>query len=303
MPLLDSLSPLDGGIDLLLILLSVLTSMISASMGVGGGTLLIMTMAQVMPGAALIPVHGMVQLGSNGGRALMMLRHLTWPILAAFVPGALLGALAASWMLVRLSTGVLELTIAGFVLFTLWGPGLPKRSLGRLGTAIAGAITTLLSSLVGASGPMVAAFIKQHGGSRQATVATFAACMTLQHLTKAFVFGVAGFVFHDWLWLIADDCCRSGRHLAGIAAVGPAVGAPFRWPVSLGPDAAGIAPDLAGVAAPRRHRVTGGVGREGDQERSPRQGRRARRTSKKRGSHENVDFCGLFPCTGRYCGS
>ncbi|WP_069384727.1 sulfite exporter TauE/SafE family protein [Halomonas caseinilytica] len=203
MPLLDSLSPLDGGVDLLLILLSVLTSMISASMGVGGGTLLIMTMAQVMPGAALIPVHGMVQLGSNGGRALMMLRHLTWPILAAFVPGALLGALAASWMLVRLSTGVLELTIAGFVLFTLWGPGLPKRSLGRLGTAIAGAITTLLSSLVGASGPMVAAFIKQHGGSRQATVATFAACMTLQHLTKAFVFGVAGFVFHDWLWLIA----------------------------------------------------------------------------------------------------
>lgn len=202
MLLLDSLSPLDGGVESLLILLSVLTSMISASMGVGGGTLLIMTMAQVMPGAALIPVHGMVQLGSNGGRALMTLRHLAWPILAAFVPGALLGALAASWMLVRLPTGLLELAIAGFVLFTLWGPGLPKRSLSSLGTAVAGGITTFLSSLVGASGPMVAAFIKQHGGSRQATVATFAACMTLQHLTKAFVFGAAGFVFRDWLGLI-----------------------------------------------------------------------------------------------------
>ncbi|MDI5919456.1 hypothetical protein QLQ86_01450 [Halomonas sp. LR5S13] len=33
-------------------------------------------------------------------------------------------------------------------------------------------------------------------------MATFSACMLLQHLTKAFVFGVAGFVFRDWLPLM-----------------------------------------------------------------------------------------------------
>ena len=200
---LNSLSPLEGGVALLLIGLSTLTSMLSASMGVGGGTLLIMTMAQVMPGVALVPVHGMVQLGSNAGRTLMTWRHLNWPILGAFVPGVIAGAGLASLLLVRLPAGVLELSIAGFVLFTLWGPGLPKRSLGSAGTALAGAVTTFLSSFVGASGPLVAAFIKQHGGARQTTVATFAACMTLQHLTKAFVFGMAGFIFHDWLALMA----------------------------------------------------------------------------------------------------
>ncbi len=88
------------------------------------------------------------------------------------------------------------------MLYSCWGPGLPKRALGRVGVLLAGALTTLLSSLVGASGPMVAAFIKQGQSDRLAKVATFSACMSAQHLTKAFVFGMAGFVFRDWLGLM-----------------------------------------------------------------------------------------------------
>ncbi|MDR9438167.1 MAG: sulfite exporter TauE/SafE family protein [Halomonas sp.] len=200
--LLESLSPLSGGINLVLVLLSVFTSAFTAAVGVGGGVLMIMALAQVMPAAALIPVHGMVQLGSSVGRTALTWRHVDLALLGAFLPGVVLGALAAAWLLVRLSAGVLELCIAAFVLFTCWGPGLPKRALGRGGVLVAGAVTTLLSSLVGASGPMVAAFIKHSQFGRLAKVATFSACMLLQHLTKAFVFGVAGFVFRDWLPLM-----------------------------------------------------------------------------------------------------
>ncbi|MDX1464441.1 MAG: sulfite exporter TauE/SafE family protein [Halomonas sp.] len=202
MPPLDSLSPLAASLNLLLILLSALTSAFTAAVGVGGGVLMIMALAQVMPAAALIPVHGMVQLGSNVGRTAMTWRHIDIATLLAFLPGVALGARAAAWLLLRLPAGVLELCIAAFVLFTLWGPGLPGRALGRVGTLIVGAVTTLLSSLVGASGPVVAAFIKQRQAGRLAKVATFSACMMAQHLTKAFVFGVAGFVFRDWLGLI-----------------------------------------------------------------------------------------------------
>lgn len=199
---LESLSPLAASFNLLLILLSALTSAFTAAVGVGGGVLMIMALAQVMPAAALIPVHGMVQLGSNVGRTAMTWRHLDRTTLAAFLPGVALGALAAAWLLVRLPAGVLELCIAAFVLYTCWAPGLPGRALGRVGTLIVGAVTTLLSSLVGASGPLVAAFIKQRQDGRLAKVATFSACMVAQHLTKAFVFGVAGFVFRDWLPLM-----------------------------------------------------------------------------------------------------
>lgn len=200
---LDALSPLSATVNLGLIGLSMLTSGLSAAAGIGGGTLLIATMAQVMPAAALIPVHGMVQLGSNLGRASMTWRHIDWPRIAAFAPGALIGALFAAWLLIRLPAGILELTIAAFVLLMCWGPALPSRSLGRVGTLVAGAITTLLSSLVGASGPLVAVFLKQISSERLVRVATFSTAMSLQHLSKAFVFGMAGFVFRDWLGLMA----------------------------------------------------------------------------------------------------
>ncbi len=202
MTLLDLLSPLSAGINLLLILISVFTSAFTAAVGVGGGLLLIMALAQVMPAAALIPVHGMVQTGSNVGRVALTWRHVDRKVIAAFLPGVVLGALAAAWLLVHLPAGVLELCIAAFVLYSCWGPGLPRRALGRVGVLLAGALTTLLSSLVGASGPMVAAFIKQGQSDRLAKVATFSACMSAQHLTKAFVFGMAGFVFRDWLGLM-----------------------------------------------------------------------------------------------------
>ncbi|MHB0776494.1 sulfite exporter TauE/SafE family protein [Halomonas sp. WWR20] len=199
---LNLISPLSGTANLGLVMLAALTSWLSAAMGIGGGTLLIISMAQLMPAAALIPVHGMVQLGSNLGRAGMTWRYIDWPRIAAFIPGALLGAVFATWLLIRLPAAVLELTIAVFVLLMCWGPPLPARSVGRGGTAIVGLATTFISSFVGASGPLVAAFIKQAHAERMRHVATFSTAMTLQHLTKAFVFGAAGFAFHDWLGLV-----------------------------------------------------------------------------------------------------
>lgn len=59
MTLLEALSPLAGGVNAALVLVSVLTSAVTAAVGVGGGLLMIMAMAQVMPAAALIPVQGL----------------------------------------------------------------------------------------------------------------------------------------------------------------------------------------------------------------------------------------------------
>lgn len=199
---LDALSPLSAATNLVLLALSTLTSAITAALGVGGGVLMIMALAQVMPASAVIPVHGMVQLGSNVGRAALTWRHVDRAVMAAFVPGVVLGALLAAWLLVRLPPGVLELCIAAFVLYSCWGWGLPKRALGGAGTFVAGVVTTVLSHLVGASGPMVAAFIKEGRSERLPRVATFSACMTVQHLPKAVIFGAAGFVFRDWLAFI-----------------------------------------------------------------------------------------------------
>jgi len=87
-----SLSLLDACI---LIATAGFTSLLTGAMGIGGGVLLLAIMAGIVPAAALIPVHGLVQLGSNGNRALMTRRHIDWPLLRRFALGALAGALLA----------------------------------------------------------------------------------------------------------------------------------------------------------------------------------------------------------------
>lgn len=195
-----ALSPLTS---VLLIVLAGITSAITASLGIGGGVLLLAVMALVMPPATIIPVHGMVQLGSNFGRASMLLRHINLRTIAWFAPGVLIGAWLGSLFLVDLPLALVQLAIACFILLLCWGPAIPAIATGPVGTLIAAALTSFVSLFVGATGPLVAAFIKrQQQGERFATVATFATAMCLQHAPKALIYGAAGFVFADWLGLI-----------------------------------------------------------------------------------------------------
>lgn len=189
-------------VALLLLLCSTVTSMITASLGAGGGVLLLVLMAMWIPPAAIIPVHGMIQLGSNGGRAVLTWRHTNWRAIAAFAPGVLAGAALGAWLLVDLPAHLWQLTIGLFVLYLCWGPALPKAAFGQGGVFVASLLTSFVSLFVGATGPLVAAFIKQMHTDRFTTVATFATAMSLQHAPKALVFGVAGFVFHEWLVFI-----------------------------------------------------------------------------------------------------
>ncbi len=186
-----------------LVVLAAVTSAITASVGIGGGVLLLAFMAIVMPPAAIIPVHGMVQLGSNLGRATMLLRHINLRTIAWFAPGMLLGAWLGSLFLVNLPLALVQLCIAGFILLLCWGPAIPAIAIGPLGTLIAATVTTFISLFVGATGPLVAAFVKrQQQSERFTTIGTFAAAMCLQHAPKALIYGAAGFVFADWLGLI-----------------------------------------------------------------------------------------------------
>ncbi len=186
-----------------LLLASTIASMITASLGAGGGVLLLVLMALWLPPAAIIPVHGLIQLGSNAGRMTLTWKHIDWRVIAWFAPGVLLGALLGAWLLIELPAYLWQLTIAGFVLYLCWGPALPTAALGNRGVLLASTLTSFISLFVGASGPLVAAFIKQIHRQRFITVATFATAMTLQHAPKALIFGLAGFVFYDWLAFIA----------------------------------------------------------------------------------------------------
>ena len=195
----ELITPLLG---VLLIALAGFTSFLTAALGAGGGLLLLVAMASFMPMAAVIPVHGLVQLGSNANRMLLTYRYIDKGMLLYFIAGGLIGALAASFVVSDLPLDWMKLAVGVFVLFLLWGQKPKIRESSPLGKALAGLITTFLSMFVGASGPLVGSYLHSKGYDKMRFTGTFSASMTMQHSLKALVYGVAGFAFWQWLPLV-----------------------------------------------------------------------------------------------------
>lgn len=178
---------------------SFVTSLISAALGLGGGVALLALMATLLPPAALIPVHGLVQLGSNVGRAILMLRHFDRATLVPFVAGTAAGALLGGGLASHLPG---EWVKIGIGLFILWSVSFKPPAFFRRAAALTGAVSSFLSMFFGATGPFVASYVRALGLTRQGTVSTHATFMTFQHLLKVVAFGLFGFAFGPWLGLI-----------------------------------------------------------------------------------------------------
>lgn len=185
-----------------LIILAGITSFITAAFGAGGGLLLLVVMASILPMSAVIPVHGLVQLGSNANRMFLTLRKIDLSMLLYFSAGGIVGALSASLLVSQLPLELMKLAVGLFVLYLLWGATPAIRETSKLGRAVAGAITTFLSMFVGASGPMVGSYMYLNGYEKLRFTATFSSCMTFQHSLKAVVYTAIGFSFWQWLPLI-----------------------------------------------------------------------------------------------------
>lgn len=187
----------------LLIVASFFTSALTAATGVGGGSLMLMLMGMFIPVAALIPVHGAVQLGSNTGRAWHQRANVRFDIFRPFLIGSLIGALIGAFFVVQLPDAILKMVLGGFILMITWTkiPGLSQIS--GAGLAIGSGLTALVSMFVGATGPLLGTFFGQIVKDRKQLVATLASGMTVQHFLKIVVFGLAGFAFASWLPLVA----------------------------------------------------------------------------------------------------
>ena len=187
----------------LFVIASFFTSALTASFGLGGGVLMLAILGTSLPVASLVPVHGLVQLGSNSGRAWIQRAHVQWSVLAPLLAGAVLGAFAGAMTIVQLPDRPLKLALGLFILAITW---LKLPSFGRPGRAgfgVAGAAVAFLSMVFGATGPLLIAFIEKALPGRLQLVATGAAGNILIHGMKVAAFALAGFAFAPWLPLIA----------------------------------------------------------------------------------------------------
>ncbi|MEM1379950.1 MAG: sulfite exporter TauE/SafE family protein [Pseudomonadota bacterium] len=186
-----------------IVAVSLVGSAMTAAFSIGGGLLLIGVMSAVLPPAAVIPVHAVVMLGSNAGRSGLLIRHVDWQIIGWFLGGAVIGGTIGAQIVFGLDPKVLRLSVAGFILFTQWGPkvALP---LGAPFFALAGSLSMFLTLFVGASGPFITSILSRLPQlSRHGLIASAGACMTIQHGGKVGIFGLGGFDYGPWLPLMA----------------------------------------------------------------------------------------------------
>lgn len=204
MELLTGLLPdsISSGSAMVLIAVSFFTSAMTAAVGLGGGIALIAIMAMIMPTSALVPVHGVIQMGSNAGRALVQLKHVDWMIALWFAIGAILGASLGGAIAIQLPSAVLRAGIGLFVLWVVWGkpPRLGKAHKPVM--AAAGFASTFLSMFFGAAGPIGGAVLSTLGLSRHGFVANQAITAMMMHIFKIIAFGALGFAFAPWAGLI-----------------------------------------------------------------------------------------------------
>lgn len=192
------------GFALLVVAASCLTSALTGAFGLGGGIALMALMAQGLPVAALIPVHGVAQLGSNVGRAVVQRRHIRRRIVAIFGIGSAVGVGLGAAVLVSLPEAYLKIALALFIVWSVFGPK-PRFSVHGTDRLMAGGglVSGFASMFFGATGPITMAFLATLDLARHALVATHAAAMVLQHGLKIAAFGGLGFDFGPWIPMLA----------------------------------------------------------------------------------------------------
>jgi len=177
------------------------TSVLSAIVGMAGGIVLLAVMLLFLEPLTAIPLHGAIQLLSNGSRAALQRRVVDRSVLlhygALLVPGGLLGLQVAT----ALPPAAIRVLIGLFALLATWAPGAlllgirPEDTSPRARFLALGGVAGALNVTVGAVGPVIAPFFLGLGLSRQALVGTKAACQALGHAVKIALFGLAGFAF------------------------------------------------------------------------------------------------------------
>ena len=185
-------------IYLVLAIAALLTSMVSAILGMAGGIMLLAAMFCFLSHADSIPTHAAVQIASNGTRILAFLGNVDRGALGRFllgaVPGAILGMLLL-WALGRPEASEPYLkTLVGVFILTVtylpkWRGEEPSRGT-RWDFPVIGLVAGTAALTVGAVGPLIAPIFARCGFVKERLIATKATCQLSIHLMKipAFIF-------------------------------------------------------------------------------------------------------------------
>lgn len=104
---------------LILPVVTLFTSALTGVVGMGGGLMLLVIMAEFLGFSVLIPVHGINQLVMHFSRALISWREVDRKIVWQFASGSIMGVLAGYHYVPSVSENLFKILLGCFVLLCL----------------------------------------------------------------------------------------------------------------------------------------------------------------------------------------
>ncbi len=171
-------------VELILGLISMVTSAIAGVIGFGGGMLLIAILPNFIAPSLIIPIHGVTQLASNSSRMFFSLAHVKWSLLPQFLLGSLVGMLVFGLFLSNISFEYVPAAIGAYILLNLWSQRFAHFIRRYESYYLIGFLQTGLGLIVGAVGPLSLSVLTKQLKSNDAVIATSSMFLTISHLAK-----------------------------------------------------------------------------------------------------------------------
>ena len=184
----------------ILIISALITSSLSAVIGMGGGIILLGIMAIMIPdGYMVIALHGIIQMVSNGTRTWVFKEHLKKNIIIEFFLGAIIGFTLSALIIYgimifnsvysasQIKFDYLKPIIGIYILWYIYLKGEKKEQNNKL-FIIVGFISGLSSIFIGATGPLIAPFFLNKKLNKENIIANKAACQIISHIGKIPIF-------------------------------------------------------------------------------------------------------------------
>ncbi len=189
--------------EIVLVVASLVSGVISGVMGMIGGIVLLSVMTLYFSAAEAIPLHGVVQFFSNLSRVFFHWAVIKKEIMLYFAVGVALGSFLGSQVVVDIPRLVYDLILGILILLITW---LPKFGLGlgkgNLLYGLIGAFGGFVSLFVGAIGQLMGAFFLREKLGREGLIGTQACCQVIVHFAKVVTFVLLGFAVSQYASLL-----------------------------------------------------------------------------------------------------
>jgi len=185
-----------GSVEYIILLVTALvTAALSATMGAAGCTAMISVMTIILPPAAVVPLHGLIQFGSTGTRVLAMRKFIRWKLILAFTPTMVLG----TWIAAQLWSGdkmdwfkpAIGTLVLIFLVIRRFADKL--RQLPLVVYPFGGLVIGFLNIFVGATGLLTTMFYYRDDLRKEEIIASAAVTFCWGHFLKLPTFLSLGF--------------------------------------------------------------------------------------------------------------